>query len=73
MQEVVVLYDAHFSHDEVRGLIGFYSSELGQKTIRVQPQITPESMAAGQAWGQSLGPEIQQRVRARLAEEGLSL
>jgi hypothetical protein len=28
-------------------------------------------MAVGQAWGQSLGPEIGQRVEAALRKEGL--
>lgn len=68
-EEVVLIYDRHFTHDEIRGFIEFYSSDLGRKATRVLPQITQESMMAGQVWGQSLQPEIDRRVRAWMQEQ----
>lgn len=73
MSRMAGLYDEHFTHDDIRGLIEFYSSEVGRRFIEAQPAITQQSMAIGQAWGQSLGPEIQQRVQERLAQEGFEL
>jgi uncharacterized protein len=69
-EQVILIYDRHFSHDEIRGFIEFYSTDLGRKAIRVLPQITQESMMAGQIWGQSLQPEIDRRLRAWLEQQG---
>lgn len=68
---VVPLYHRHYTHAEIRQLLQFYASPLGKKMIAVMPQLLQESMAVGQAWGQSLGPEIGQRVEAALRKEGL--
>lgn len=60
------IYSEHLSEDDIRELIAFYKTPIGQKTIKVLPLITQESMVAGQQWGMSLGPKIQQRVQERL-------
>lgn len=70
---LVPLYHRHFTAAEITSLIDFYGTEVGRKTIRVMPQLLQESMALGQKWGESLGPEIQRRVRARLDQEGVKL
>jgi hypothetical protein len=73
-KEVIVhIYDEHFSLAELQGLNDFYSSELGRKVIEALPGVLQESMAAGHAWGQSITPEIVQRVRARLKQENIQL
>jgi uncharacterized protein len=72
-EQVIVLYDRHFEHEDIRGLMTFYDSPLGRKTIQLLPLITQESMELGRAWGASLGPEIEQRVMERLRREGFGL
>lgn len=63
------VYEKHFNIFELNQLVTFYQSPLGQKLVRVSPQLLSESMALGQQWGLSLVPEIAQRVQARLAEQ----
>ena len=63
--------DKHFTDNELKQMIEFNKTELGQKIIRVMPQITQEGMQAGRLLGQSLGPEIQQRIAARFQSEGI--
>ncbi len=70
---MIPVYHQHFTHDEIRGLIVFYRTDLGRKTIRVMPQVLQESIAIGQQWGQALGPEIQRRVIQRFKAEGVDL
>lgn len=70
---VIAIYHEHFSADDIRGMIDFYSSDLGKKTIAVMPVLMNQSMQAGQAWGQALGPQIEARVKARLEQEGYSI
>jgi hypothetical protein len=55
---LIPIYDRHFSHDDIRGLIQFYESPIGRKLLSVTPQITRESYVAGQEWGQKLGQDI---------------
>lgn len=70
---MVPLYHRHFTHAEIRELIHFYESGLGQKTIRVMPDLMQESLVIGQRWGQGLGPEIQRRIRERFRAEGIDV
>lgn len=68
---VIPIYDRHFTHEELRGIIAFYETPAGRKAITVLPQVMQESMLAGQRWGQALGPEIERRVLQALRREGL--
>ena len=54
----VSVYDKHFTHDEIKQLIEFYESPLGQRLIEVTPLISQESMIIGQRWGERIGLEI---------------
>jgi hypothetical protein len=60
----VPIYDKHFSHQEVRSLIEFYQTPLGQKTVSTLPVLTAELQEEGRKWGESLGRESMQEVLA---------
>jgi len=62
---VVPIYDKHFSHEDVKELIKFYQSPIGQKLVREQPGIVTESMAAGQKWGQHIAADVLKRLREK--------
>jgi uncharacterized protein len=49
--ELVSIYDKHFSEDEIRGLLQFYGSPLGQKVAMEMPKIGRETQAAARAAG----------------------
>ena len=61
---VVPIYDRHFTHDDIKGLLKFYQTPLGQKLIAKLPAISQEAFAAGQQWGQALGEKVIQKLRA---------
>jgi uncharacterized protein len=67
------IYNKYLTHEEIKGLLVFYKSELGQKAIDVMPKMTSEAIVLGQAWGQGLGPELVQRLQAALKKEGIEL
>ena len=54
----VPIYMKHFTHEEIKGLVEFYESPIGKKTIEKLPLVMQESMAAGQAWGEKLAQKI---------------
>jgi hypothetical protein len=65
------IYDKHFTNAELKKMIELNNTEFGRKMIRVMPLITQESMQAGQEFGKSLGPKIQQRLADRFREAGI--
>ncbi|MBL8141558.1 MAG: DUF2059 domain-containing protein [Acidobacteria bacterium] len=69
--KTVASYARHFTHDEIRGLITFYRSDLGRKAIAEMPALMAEGMAIGQAWSQANMPRIMGVVQGRLRAEGL--
>ncbi len=69
--QVIPIYSKYFTHQEIRDLLAFYETPIGKKTISVMPQLINESMISGQKWGDSLGPEIKDRVLAALKREGI--
>ena len=44
--QVVGIYDKHFSEDEIKDLLEFYGSPLGQKVAAEMPKITREAQLA---------------------------
>jgi hypothetical protein len=44
---VVPIYARHFSTEDIKALIQFYESPLGQRVVRSMPQVTQESESAG--------------------------
>ena len=59
----VPIYDKYLSHEEVKALITFYSSPIGRRFVHVLPQITQESMVAGQKWGQNVAQAIMKSLQ----------
>jgi hypothetical protein len=69
----VSIYDKYYTMEDVQALIAFYSSDLGKKVITVTPSVMQEGMAAGEAWGRSLAPEIERRIRERFKAAGVQV
>ncbi len=67
------IYHKYLTSEDLADLIVFYQSALGKKTLSVMPDISREATLAGQEWGKSLGPQIQQRIMTRFQEEGIEL
>jgi hypothetical protein len=47
--QLVGIYDKHFTDDEIKGLLQFYGSPLGQKVAAEMPKIGRETQAAVRA------------------------
>ena len=67
---IVPVYDRHLSHDDVKALIKFYETPSGKKFVSVLPQITQESMSAGETWGRGLAERVIARLKAEEAAGG---
>ena len=58
LEPIVPIYDKYLTDDDIRGLIQFYESPLGQRVIKILPQVTQESFAAGVALGRKIVSDI---------------
>ena len=63
VERMVPIYQAHFSADEVAGLLKFYRSPLGQKLIAQMPATMAEGMKVGQKWGRERGQKMIQALQ----------
>src|SRR5467141_1860602 len=48
-EQLASIYDKHFTEDEIKGLLQFYGSPLGQKVAAEMPKIGRETQAATRA------------------------
>ena len=68
--QLVGIYDKHFSEDDIKGLLQFYGSPLGQKVASEMPKITREIQAASRAASNRAARETLQALRAQNPEIG---
>jgi hypothetical protein len=64
----VVRYDEQFSDEDIKGLLSFYGTPLGQKAVSVLPKLTIELQQDGQALGQKMGRDSMVEVLAEHPE-----
>src|SRR5262249_26893690 len=48
---IALVYARNFTAEEMREMMAFYRTSLGQKLLQKMPVIAQESMTAGQTWG----------------------
>lgn len=60
---MVPIYSKYYTHEEVKDLIKFYNTPVGQKTIQVMPALMQESMSVGQQWGLKLTQIVTEKLK----------
>jgi uncharacterized protein len=63
-------YASHFSEQELRDLLNFYQSPLGQKALAEEPKVLDQSMVYAGNWAENLSQEIIQAMRVELKKRG---
>lgn len=70
----IPIFAKYFTADEIRQLTAFYRSPVGVKTVRLMPQMTQDSIKAGEEIAMSrmsaLEPTIMRNVKKSLEEAG---
>lgn len=61
--QLVAIYDRHFTDDEIKGLLQFYGSPLGQKFAAEMPKISAETQAANRAFSTRIAKDVLQDLR----------
>jgi hypothetical protein len=61
--QLLAIYDKHFTDEEIKGLLQFYGSPLGQKLATEMPKIAVETQAANRAVSTRVAREVLQDLR----------
>jgi uncharacterized protein len=67
---LVAIYDKHFTEDEIKGLLQFYGSPLGQKYAAEMPKVSAESNSAGHAISLRVARDVMQDLRKQFPGVG---
>ena len=70
--QLVAIYDKHFSEDDIKGLLQFYGSPIGQKVAAEMPKVVREIQAVSRAASNHAAKEAMQTLRAQNPEIGQS-
>jgi hypothetical protein len=70
--QLVAIYDKHYTEDEIKGLLQFYGSPLGQKVAAEMPKIGRETQAAVRAAGGKAAKEALSEMKHQNPEIGQS-
>jgi len=62
------VYDKYLTMDDIQGLIKFYSTPLGKKTLTILPKVTVEVQSESMKWDQDLGQKAMREVLAEHPE-----
>lgn len=65
---VIPIYDKYLSEEDIKGLIQFYSSPLGQRAAKVLPEITREAQIAGAQMGEKVAQAVLQEMQEEYPE-----
>ncbi|MGA9853183.1 MAG: DUF2059 domain-containing protein [Gammaproteobacteria bacterium] len=74
VEMLVPIYAKHYTDEDIRQMIAFYKTPLGQKIIRNNPEIAQASLQDGEQWGKNvLAPQLIKRIQTRFQQEGIKL
>jgi hypothetical protein len=71
-EQLISVYDKHFTEDEIKGLLQFYGSPLGQKVASEMPKISREIQAATRTAGNKAAKEALAELKQQNPEVGQS-
>lgn len=71
-EQLVAIYDKHYTDDEIKTLLQFYGSPVGQKVAAEMPKIAREMQAASRTTGLKAAKEALQEVKAQNPQIGQS-
>lgn len=66
--QLVAIYDKHYTDDEIKTLLQFYGSPVGQKVAAEAPKISREIQAASRATGLKAAKETLQTLKTQYPE-----
>jgi hypothetical protein len=73
LNEVARTYAQRFSEQELKDLVVFYKTPLGQKVITEEPRALDAAMTRAQDWANNFSEEVINKMRAEMKKRGNNL
>jgi hypothetical protein len=70
LYEVAIVYAKHFTEQELKDLVAFYKSPLGQKMLKQEPLALDESFKRAQEWSIEFSESVMGRFRTEMKKRG---
>jgi hypothetical protein len=67
-EQIIPIYDKYLTTEDLKGLLEYYHSPLGQRMLKTLPELTHESQATGFALGQKAAQETMEELKADYPE-----
>src|SRR5215813_1083026 len=71
-EQLIPIYDQHFTHEDIKNLLQFYGSPLGQKVAAEMPKINREIQSRSRAAGTRAAKEALQALKEENPRVGQS-
>ncbi|HEX5212329.1 MAG TPA: DUF2059 domain-containing protein [Pseudolabrys sp.] len=71
--EMAKLYATHFTDQELKAILAFYKTPVGQKLLTEQPTVVDASMRFAQDWANKLSDQVIAKMREELKKRGHNL
>lgn len=63
IDQVIPIYQRHYSEEDLQAAIKFYRSPAGRRMIEKQSVVMQESMQVGQQWGQDVARRVIEKAQ----------
>ena len=63
-------YASHFTEPELKQILAFYQSPIGQKMVVEEPKAIEDSMSGAATWADNLSVDVINRMRAEMKKRG---
>jgi len=73
LNEVARMYATRFTETELKDVLAFYKSPVGQKVIVQEPDIIDQSIAFSENWASKFSEEVLAKIRAEMRRKGHNL
>jgi len=73
LNEVARLYAGRFTEAELKDVLAFYKSPVGQKIILQEPAILDQSIGFSESWASKFSEEVLTRIRGEMRRKGHNL
>jgi len=70
LDEIARVYARHFTEQELKELVVFYKTPLGQKWAKEEPAAIEESIRRAAQWGDQLSEVVMGRFRTEMQKKG---
>jgi uncharacterized protein len=70
LNDTARIYATRFTEQELKDVLAFYKSPLGQKLLAEEPRILDEGMRNAQTWANKLSEEVIGRIRVEMKKRG---